>query len=133
MTNTFDRDQLVEDYVQQIIDGMDYKTMERFVYDTLEENLTNYTDEELITEVTDYYPELLEDWLVTLIIQRVDTSPHLCQTTFVHYWTTQCFTKSQTFGLTLLALKKRLVLKNKQIWMMRSQTLFGRQMMKMIL
>ena len=54
-----DRDQLVENYVQQMIDGMDYKTMERFVYDTMVENLTDYTDEELITEVTDYYPELL--------------------------------------------------------------------------
>jgi len=56
-----DRDQLVEDYVQQMIDGMDYKTMERFVYDTMVENLTDYTDEQLITEVTDYYPELLGD------------------------------------------------------------------------
>jgi len=34
--------------------------MERFVYDTLEENFTDYTDEELLTEVTAYYPELLE-------------------------------------------------------------------------
>jgi hypothetical protein len=56
----FNRTELQESYIQQLIDGMDYKTMERFVYDTLEENLTNYTDEELITEVTDYYPELLE-------------------------------------------------------------------------
>jgi hypothetical protein len=56
-----DRDQLVENYVQQMIDGMDYKTMERFVYDTMVENLTDYTDEELLTEVTDYYPELLEN------------------------------------------------------------------------
>jgi len=56
-----DRDQLVEDYVQQMIEGMDYKTMERFVYDTMVENLTDYTDEELLTEVTDYCPELLED------------------------------------------------------------------------
>jgi hypothetical protein len=54
-----DRDQLVEDYVQQVIESMDYKTMERFVYDTMVENLTDYTDEELLTEVTDYYPELL--------------------------------------------------------------------------
>ena len=54
-----DRDQLVEDYVQQMIESMDYKTMVRFVYDTMVENLTDYTDEELITEVTDYYPELL--------------------------------------------------------------------------
>jgi len=35
--------------------------MERFVYDTMVENLTDYTDEELLTEVTDYYPELLGD------------------------------------------------------------------------
>jgi len=56
-----DRDQLIEDYIQQIIEGMDIKSMERFVYDTMLENLTDYTDEELLTEVTDYYPELLED------------------------------------------------------------------------
>jgi len=60
MTNTFDRAQLTEDYIQQLIDGMDYKTMECFVYDTLKENLSSYTDEELITEVEDYCPELLE-------------------------------------------------------------------------
>jgi len=58
---SFNREQLVEDYIQQIIEGMDYKTMERFVYDTLKDNLADYNDEELITEVTDYYPELLED------------------------------------------------------------------------
>jgi hypothetical protein len=56
-----DRDQLISDYAQHILDGMDNKTMECFVYDTLVENLTDYTDEELLTEVTDYYPELLED------------------------------------------------------------------------
>ncbi len=58
---SFDRKQLVEDYIQQMIEGMDYKTMECLVYDTLKDNLSNYTDEELITEVTDYCPELLED------------------------------------------------------------------------
>jgi hypothetical protein len=59
MTNTFDRAQLIEDYVQQMIEGMDYKTMECLVYDTLKDNLASYSDIELITEVTDYYPELL--------------------------------------------------------------------------
>ena len=52
--------ELIDAYAQQLLDSMDMKTMERFVYDTLVENLTDYTDEELITEVTDYYPELLE-------------------------------------------------------------------------
>ncbi len=57
---TFDRVQVTEDYIQQIIEGMDYKTMERFIYDTLEENLTDYSDEQLIAEVTEYNPELLK-------------------------------------------------------------------------
>lgn len=54
------KDDLIDAYAQQMLDSMDMKTMERFVYDTLVENLTNYTEEELITEVTDYYPELLQ-------------------------------------------------------------------------
>jgi len=58
---TFDRVQVTENYIQQLIEGMDYKTMECLVYDTLKDNLSTYSDEELITEVTDYYPELLED------------------------------------------------------------------------
>lgn len=58
---TFDRDYLIAGYAQQILDGMDMKTMEQFVYDTLVENLLSYSDEELIEEVTEYNPELLED------------------------------------------------------------------------
>ena len=55
-----DRDSLISDYAQQILDGMDMKTMECFVYDTLKDNLASYSDEELIAEVTEYNPELLE-------------------------------------------------------------------------
>ena len=58
---TFDRAQLIEDYIQTLIENMDYKTMECFVYDSLRDNLATYTDEQLITEVTEYNPELLED------------------------------------------------------------------------
>ena len=55
------RQELQENYIQQLIEGMDFKTMECFVYDTLKENLSSYTDEELITEVEEYYPELIEE------------------------------------------------------------------------
>jgi len=55
-----DRDSLIADYAQQILDGMDMKTMECFVYDTLKDNLASYSDDELIAEVTEYNPELLE-------------------------------------------------------------------------
>ena len=56
-----DRDELQEAYVKSILDGMDWKTMEQFVYDSLNNNLDDYTIEELITEVEDYYPELLKE------------------------------------------------------------------------
>ena len=56
-----DRDSLQEAYVTSIVDGMDWKTMEQFVYDSLNDNLDKYTVDELITEVEDYYPELLEE------------------------------------------------------------------------
>jgi hypothetical protein len=58
---TFDRDSLIETYVQAILDNMDMKTMECMVYDTLKDNLSSYSDEELITEVEEYNPELLDD------------------------------------------------------------------------
>jgi len=57
---TFDRDSLIADYAQQVMDSMDMKTMECFVYDTLKDNLSSYSDEELIKEVKEYNPELLE-------------------------------------------------------------------------
>ena len=59
-TNTMNRDQLQNDYIESIIDGMDHKTMYQYVYDMLEQSLETYSDEELKTEVKDYYPELLE-------------------------------------------------------------------------
>ena len=56
-----DRDSLQEAYVTSIVDGMDWKTMEQFVYETLNDNLDKYTVDELIEEVKDYYPEMLEE------------------------------------------------------------------------
>lgn len=58
--NIIDRDELQEAYVKSILDGMDWKTMEQYVYDSLNNNFDDYTVDELITEVKDYYPELLE-------------------------------------------------------------------------
>ena len=61
MDNIIDRDKLQEPMIHNIIDGMDRKTLEQYVYDSLEGNFDDYTLEELITEAEDYYPELLED------------------------------------------------------------------------
>ena len=53
------RQQLIEEYVDRILDNMSTKDLMRIVGDQLEENLSTYSDEELITEVEEYYPELL--------------------------------------------------------------------------
>ena len=58
--NIIDRDELQNAYIERIIDGMDHKDLWQFVYDTLEQNFERYSVNELITEVEDYYPELLE-------------------------------------------------------------------------
>ena len=55
-----DREILMDSYIEAIIDGMDHKDLWQFVYDTIEHNLETYTDEELKTEIKDYYPHLLE-------------------------------------------------------------------------
>ncbi len=53
------RQELIENYIDRILEGMSTKDLIRIVGDQLEENLSTYTDEELINEVTEYYPELL--------------------------------------------------------------------------
>jgi hypothetical protein len=58
---TINREQLIEDYASLIVEGMDMDTLVSFAYDTLVSNLESYDDAELIKEVTEYNPELLED------------------------------------------------------------------------
>ena len=55
----FNRDQLIQDYVDRILDNMTTKDLMRIVGDQLEENLSSYTNEQLLQEVEEYYPELL--------------------------------------------------------------------------
>jgi hypothetical protein len=60
MTGTFDREALVEAYIDRLLDNMSTKDLMRIVGDQMEENITSYTDEELISEVESYYPDLLD-------------------------------------------------------------------------
>jgi len=59
--NIIDRDELQANYINTILDGMDIKDMMRILYDQFDENLDKYTVDELIEEVKEYYPELLEE------------------------------------------------------------------------
>ena len=60
MDNIIDRDNLQDAYIKEMIDSMDFKTMYQFCYDTINEDLNNYSMTELIEEVENYNPELLD-------------------------------------------------------------------------
>ena len=56
-----DRDQLQDNLINQILDDMDIKTMMAMLYDMMDESYDNYSVKELIAEVEEYYPHLLEE------------------------------------------------------------------------
>ena len=58
--NIIDRDELQHDYIERIIDGMDHKSMYQYVYDNLSDHLDKYSVDELIGEVEEYYPDMLD-------------------------------------------------------------------------
>ena len=55
------RSELQDALIQQILDGIDLKTMTQLCYDYMDEGYDKYSYEELITECNEYYPELLGD------------------------------------------------------------------------
>ena len=55
------RSELQDQLIQQILDDMDMKCLLQMCYDMMDGNYDSYSDEELITEVKEYYPELLEE------------------------------------------------------------------------
>ena len=55
------RSELQQELVNNMIDGMDFKTMWQVLDSYMMESYDKYTDEELIEEVKEYYPELLEE------------------------------------------------------------------------
>ena len=59
--NIIDRDALQDNLINQILDDMDIKTMMAILYDNMSESYDKYTVDELIEEVEEYYPHLLED------------------------------------------------------------------------
>jgi hypothetical protein len=56
-----DRKELQEQLVQQMLDDMDLKTVMCLCYDYMMEGYDKYSDGELMEEVNQYYPELLEN------------------------------------------------------------------------
>ena len=50
-------DQLVENYVSQIVDGLDVEALETMVTDLLVREYETYTEEQIVDEITDIYGE----------------------------------------------------------------------------
>ncbi len=59
--NIINRDELQDNLINQILDDMDIKTMMAILYDNMSESYDKYSVDELIEEVKEYYPHLLED------------------------------------------------------------------------
>ena len=55
------RSKLQQQLIDKMIEGMDFNTMWSVLYDYMDESYDKYSDEELKTEVEEYYPELLEE------------------------------------------------------------------------
>ena len=65
------KDQLIEQYSQIVVDSMDYKSLEQFVYETMVEFLEKLTDKELEEEIVltneqELYDELIDNVTSTI-------------------------------------------------------------------
>jgi len=63
LTNS-QRDALIQQYVDIVVDGMDHKDMYHFIYNTLTEDFCNLSDEELQCEIECTHDEELYTELV---------------------------------------------------------------------
>jgi hypothetical protein len=54
------RQELVNEYINCVLDNMDITTMEIFISDVIDGELQEYTDEQLATHIGEQYPRLLE-------------------------------------------------------------------------
>lgn len=59
--NNIDRKMLQNNYIERMIDGMDIDTLCTIVAEYMEMNLDDYTDEQLVAEVREYYPDMLDE------------------------------------------------------------------------
>ena len=58
--NFKDRDSVIDSYAQYILDGLDMNSVLSIAYDALVKNLTDYTNEELATEIVENHGE---EWI----------------------------------------------------------------------
>ena len=59
--NIVDRDQLQAAYINRVLDDMDIKDMMAILYDYMDVEFDKYTVDEMIEQVEQDYPDMLDD------------------------------------------------------------------------
>ena len=73
------RDELIAQYSQLVVDSMDYKSLEQFVYDTLEDEFNKLSNSELQDEIKySFDEEILEE-----LVDNVTSEDSNCMQTFI--------------------------------------------------
>lgn len=55
------RDEVLDEFVERIVDGMDLGTLMTYAIDKMRESYDEVSDEDLTKEIADFYPDLLEE------------------------------------------------------------------------
>ena len=55
------RDKITSIYCERLLDDMDFSTLYTFAYQMLKDNKSGLTNKMLEEQITDYYPDLLEN------------------------------------------------------------------------
>ena len=74
-------EQLIEQYTQIICDGMDWKDMERFVFDTIQRDLNEYASRQ---EICDDISCTFDEELLEELVDNVTSVPPKVERSFGH-------------------------------------------------
>ena len=55
------REDLIGEYADRVVDGMDMDSLVVYALDKMMEDLRTYSDEDLRDEIAEFYPDLLEN------------------------------------------------------------------------
>jgi hypothetical protein len=61
MENRSKREVVQDVYISRIMDGMSIQELCQYMFDKLTEELDELSDEQLLEQVSEYYPDLLEE------------------------------------------------------------------------
>ena len=56
-----ERDRLIDDYAWRVVDDMDIKDLCRIVAEMIVQDFESQSDEYIIEQITEYYPDLLQE------------------------------------------------------------------------